>query len=136
MKGLIRLLVLCLVAMPLVATADWTIKDLRQKNRSTLAFTDTTQPSIVRTAACENVTVWLAEADGAEVQFYRCGTSIYDADSCDKLLNDTDGDGINNDVTWNGDIMRSGREDVRADFLQILITVAPTTSGLAVLECK
>jgi len=92
-------------------------------------FADTTDPDTLDVSQClRGITYWLEpDEDGAstgcEVQPYRCTEDSFSTNHCTKILNDTTGDGIPNDVTLDGTtVLRIGRENVTMPFFGCDVT--------------
>jgi len=104
-------------------------------------FSATTDSWVLPTSACRDVNVWLNPDEdgtntGAEVQIYRCEEETASANHCHKILGDTDGDGILNDVTLNGSSMRTGLQNVQADWIYVDVTAnAGSDDARVTVEC-
>lgn len=69
---------------------------------------------------------------GAESQLYRCTAKSIASAWCSKMLVDTDGDGIADDVTLDGvTIGRKGQQWQTATWIYVDMTVAPSGSDVS-----
>jgi len=81
-------------------------------------FSATTDPPCLSTDETRSISYWLEpDEDGAStgvtVYPYRCTENSLSTNHCTKILNDTTGDGIPNDLPLDGTtVLRIGREDV------------------------
>lgn len=92
---------------------------------------------ILNTGQCDHLEIQFkpditGTATGAEAQIYRCTAPVATSSYCTKMLVDTDGDGIPNDVTLDGTtIGRIGMLWQTAQYLWVDMTVAPGGSAIA-----
>jgi len=108
-------------------------------------FSGTTDPPVIEiNPGCEHPVIWLDPDEdgantGAEIQLYRCNDKgTFSTTICPaKVLADTDGDGIINDVTIDGStLMRIGQDGARVAWLGIDITAnAGSDDARIMLEC-
>ena len=105
-------------------------------------FSTKVDSAILSVALCRDVNVFFdpdedgAVATGAEVYIYRCSSPTASTNSCHKVLGDTDGDGILNDVTLDGTSMRTGLQNVQAAWLYVAVSAAPSAGDARVtVEC-
>lgn len=96
-----------------------------------------TDSGILSVTACNHIEIafdpsYLDASTGAEAQIYSCTYSTASTTLCNKLLVDTDFDGIPNDVTLDGvTIGRQGQQWQNADWIFVDMTVAPSGGDIA-----
>jgi hypothetical protein len=84
---------------------------------------------------CESVNLYKTGATG-EVYVYSCAGASYSASACHKILADTDGDGIVDDVTIDGStLMRRGIQEVQAHMLHVDTVSCPSGTCRLTAEC-
>lgn len=105
-------------------------------------FANTQDSETLDVRKCESVNVWLdpdedGTSTGAEVQVYNCSEASFSANHCVKVLSDTDGDGVVNDVTLDGSTaMRVGLSHFQASYLAIDVTAnAGSDDARVTAEC-
>jgi hypothetical protein len=104
-------------------------------------FSDTTDSGIISTALCRDFNVFLNPDEdgtntGAEVYIYRCSEPVASTSECHKILGDTDGDGVRDDVTLNGSSMRTGLQNVQAAWIYVDVTANGGSDDARVtIEC-
>lgn len=105
-------------------------------------FNNTQDSVTLNVSACESVNIHFDPDEdgtntGAEVQMYRCSEGSFSTNHCHKILGDTDGDGVNNDVTLDGDTnMRVGFQQVQAAYIAVDVTANGSSDDARVtVEC-
>lgn len=96
-----------------------------------------TDSGILSVTQCNHIQIefdpsYADASTGAEAQIYYCPYATASTTTCAKLLVDTDGDGIPDDVTLNGStIGRIGQQWQNADWIFVHMTVAPSGGAIA-----
>ena len=93
---------------------------------------------ILDVSACSSFSLFFDPSYGtantdAEGQLYRCSTPVGTPSTvlCDKMLVDTDGDGVPNDVTLDGTTGRDGQVNQTAAWIWLDMTAAPGAAQFA-----
>lgn len=96
-----------------------------------------TDSGILSVTGCNHIEIsfdpsYTDTSTGAEAQIYSCTYAVASTTLCRKLLVDTDGDGIPDDVTLDGaTIGRQGQQWQTADWIFVDMTVAPSGGDIA-----
>ena len=102
----------------------------------------TTDSSALAVSQCRDVNIWLdpdttTAVAGAKVYIWNCATKTFSSNTCVKILPDSDGDGLPNDVPLDGATLGlRGFQNVQASFLVVEANAnAGSDTARVTVEC-